>query len=71
MHDALISYRLGDIWAPKLDNKEALSLVVEEFINCIQTGRKPLTDGVGGLNVVRILEASEISIKNRGREVKL
>jgi predicted dehydrogenase len=71
LHDALISYRLGDIWAPKLDNAEALNLVAEEFVDCVRTGRKPLTDGASGLNVVKILEASEISIKNRGREVKL
>jgi predicted dehydrogenase len=71
MRDALISYRLGDIWAPKVDNTEALSLVAEEFVDCVRTGRKPLTDGASGLNVVKILEASEISIKNRGREVKL
>jgi predicted dehydrogenase len=42
-----------------------------EFVECIQNGRRPLTDGSSGLNVVRILEASEMSIKNRGREVKL
>ena len=71
VHNALISYRLGDMWAPKLDTTEALSLVAREFVDCIQTGRKPVTDGHSGLNVVRILEASEMSIKHRGREVKL
>ena len=71
VHHARIAYRLGDMWAPKLDQTEALSLVANEFINCIQTGRRPLTDGISGLNVVKILEASEMSIKRRGREVKL
>jgi predicted dehydrogenase len=71
VHQALISYRLGDMWAPKLDQTEALQLVAAEFANCIETGRRPLTDGIGGLNVVRILEAAEMSIKRRGREVKL
>jgi predicted dehydrogenase len=71
VHNTLISYRLGDMWAPRLDTAEALRLVAAEFVDCIQTGRRPLTDGVNGLNVVKILEASEMSIKHRGREVKL
>jgi predicted dehydrogenase len=71
VHDALVSYRLGDMWAPKLEATEALRLMAAEFVDCIQTGRKPLTDGASGLNIVRILEASEMSIKHRGREVKL
>jgi len=71
MRQALIAYRLGDMWAPKLDATEALGMMASEFVDCIKTGRKPLTSGVNGLNVVRILEASEMSIKRRGREVKL
>lgn len=69
--EALIDYRLGDMWAPRLDTTEALHLVAREFVDCITTKRRPVTDGVAGLNVVRILEASEMSIKRRGREVKL
>jgi predicted dehydrogenase len=71
VHDALIAYRLGDVWAPKLDQTEALRYVTSEFIDCIETGRRPVTDGLSGLSVVKILEASEMSIKRRGREVKL
>ncbi len=71
IHRALISYRLGDMWAPRLDGTEALRLVVAEFIRTASTGAHPITDGVNGLNVVRILEAAEMSIKHRGREVKL
>ena len=71
VHNARVSYRLGDMWAPRLDHTEALQLMVAEFTDCIQTGRRSITDGVSGLNVVKILEASEMSIKHRGREVKL
>ncbi len=71
VHRALISYRLGDMWAPQLDPTEALRHMTTEFIDCIITGRRPLTDGASGLNVVKILEAAEMSIKRRGREVKL
>ena len=71
VHDARVSYRLGDMWAPRLDQTEALRLMAGEFIDCIQTGRRCITDGTSGLNVVRILEASEMSIKHRGKEIKL
>jgi predicted dehydrogenase len=71
VRDVLVSYRLGDMWAPRLDTSEALKLVAKEFADCIEKGHSPLTDGVSGLNVVKILEASEMSIKHRGREVKL
>ncbi len=71
VRDALISYRLGDMWAPRLDTTEALARMAAEFIAAIKDERPPLTDGHSGLNVVRILEAAEMSIKHRGREVKL
>ena len=71
IHDALISYRLGDMWAPRLDQTEALRSMIGEFVGCIKTGRRSLTDGISGMNVVKILEASEKSIKNRGKEIRL
>lgn len=69
--DIRVSYRLGDMWAPKLDSTEALKRMASEFITCVQGGRCPITDGVSGLNVVKILEAAEMSIKHRGKEIKL
>ena len=71
VRDARIAYRLGDMWAPRLETSEALSRMAGEFVAAIKDGRAPLTDGRSGLNVVRILEAAEMSIKHRGREVKL
>lgn len=71
VHQALISYRLGDMWAPRLDQTEALRTVAGEFADCVRTGRQPTTDGRAGLQVVKILEAAQMSIKRRGREVML
>ncbi len=71
IYDTLIQYRTGDMWAPKVPMTEALSTEVSHFVECIKTGKTPLTDGVAGLNVVRILEASDKSIKMRGKEIKL
>jgi predicted dehydrogenase len=69
-YQTLVSYRTGDVWAPKLDATEALHYVVAEFLDSIRSARKPLTDGEAGLRVVRILEAAQQSIKEGG-QVKL
>ncbi len=71
IHRVLISYRTGDMYAPKLDDTEALSLVCKNFIESIEKGIKPVTDGISGLEVVRILEAAEKSIKNEGKLIKI
>ena len=65
-YQTLVSYRTGDVWAPKLDATEALRHVVAEFLDSIRSRRKPLTDGAAGLRVVRILEAAQQSIKQAG-----
>jgi len=66
-YQTLVSYRTGDVWAPKLDTTEALRHVVAEFLDSIRTARQPLTDGAAGLRVVRLLEAAQQSIKRGGQ----
>lgn len=66
-YQTLVSYRTGDVWAPKLDSTEALRHVVAEFLDSIRARRPPLTDGASGLRVVRLLEAAQRSIKNGGQ----
>lgn len=66
-----IAYRMGDIISPKVEVAEPLSLACAHFIDCVLTGRKPLTDGENGIRVVRILEAAYRSIKSGGRKVAL
>ena len=70
-YQTLVSYRTGDVWAPKLDATEALHYVVDEFLSSIRSGRKPLTDGEAGLRVVRMLEAAQQSIEDDGRFIRL
>ena len=70
-YQTLVSYRTGDVWAPKLDTTEALRYVVAEFLDSIREGRKPLTDGYAGLRVVRLLEAAQQSMKNGGQVIML
>ncbi|MBK9940411.1 MAG: Gfo/Idh/MocA family oxidoreductase [Kouleothrix sp.] len=66
-----VGYRAGDMWAPRLDNIEALQIEANHFVDCITKRRKPLTDGSVGLRVVRILEAASQSIAQRGAPVNL
>ena len=67
----LISYRVGDIWAPNVPNEEALARMAAHFLDCIRQGRTPVTDGQAGLRVVRILDAAQRSIKAQGGRVML
>jgi predicted dehydrogenase len=66
-----IGYRAGDMWAPHLPVKEALQTEVEHFIDCCRTGASPISNGITGLQVVRILEAASRSIQTQGNPVRL
>jgi predicted dehydrogenase len=66
-----IGYRAGDMWSPQLELTEALRRETLHFVDCIQNGRTPITDGSAGLRVVRILEAATLSMAARGQLVKL
>ncbi len=71
IYETLIQYRTGDMYAPKLDTTEALQEVVNEFIESIDKDRAPLTDGKTGLHVVRLLEASNLSVKQMGKIINV
>ncbi len=67
----LVDYRVGDIYVPKVNNKEALAQVASDFIGGILEKRTPRSSHHIGLDIVKMLEASEQSIKNKGAEVKI
>lgn len=69
IYDLLVSYRTGDMWAPKIDQTEALKTECKHFIECIENDLTPISDGKIGLKVVRMLEACNISLKNDGKPV--
>jgi len=71
IHHALVQYRVGDMFSPKVSRVEALALGAEELLNAINEDRQPPTSGKEGLDVIRILEASDKSIKNNGEIVEL
>lgn len=66
-----ISVRSGDIVIPRIDTSEPLKLECGHFVECIRSGQNPRTDGVGGLDVMRILSAAQTSLRNRGAVVDL
>jgi len=71
IYEALVQYRIGDMYSPKVNQTEALSLGVKEFLTAIKENRNPLTNGNNGLDVVKILEAADMSIKNKGKLIEL
>ena len=66
----LVSYRIGDMYAPALSVKEALVTELEEFARCIDQNAKPLTDGEAGLRVVGMLAAATRSMALRGQPIE-
>ena len=66
-----LTYRSGDVYSPRIDNKEPLSVMANHFIDCIKNNKKPLTDGYSGFRVVQVLESIQKSLKNDGNKVMI
>ena len=71
LYDLLVHYRSGDMWAPQIEQVEALTRELAYFVDCIAKDEAPLNDGEAGLRVVRMLEAANQSIRRRGELVYL
>jgi predicted dehydrogenase len=71
VHELLVNYRAGDMWAPQIEQLEALRVELDYFADCIMNSKTPFNDGEAGLRVVRMLEAADCSIKRRGELVRL
>ena len=70
-YNLLVAYRSGDIWTPRVEQTEALKLMVDKFIDYISNGGRIINDGIAGMRVVRLLEACNKSLKNKGEMVYL
>lgn len=71
VYQMLVGYRAGDMWAPQLDNTEALRHEARHFLDCIQQSKTPITSGQAGARVVEILEAATLSLAQRGTPIEL
>jgi len=66
-----LTLRFGDITIPSIKMKEPLRAECEHFIQSIQTGQRPRSDGYNGLRVVKVLEAAQKSLKSGGKPVTI
>jgi len=71
LYDLLVSYRSGDMWAPRVEQAEALKVELKYFVDCVRMSQTPINDGFAGLRVVQLLEAADRSLKERGKTVTL
>jgi predicted dehydrogenase len=65
----MVEYRAGDVYIPMIDSKEALFGMAADFLNSIINKTEPLSSYKSGLDVIKILEASQKSIKQNGKEI--
>ncbi|HXJ67607.1 MAG TPA: Gfo/Idh/MocA family oxidoreductase [Verrucomicrobiae bacterium] len=68
--DAL-TVRSGDILIPKISLQEPLKLECLHFVECVRERKRPLSDGIGGLRVVKVLDAAQRSLKSGGKPVAI
>jgi len=71
LYELLVNYRSGDMWAPQIEQVEALRLELNYFVECITKNEAPFNDGVAGLRVVKMLQAADESLRKRGSLVHL
>ncbi|MGB9695768.1 MAG: Gfo/Idh/MocA family protein [Ignavibacteria bacterium] len=71
IYEALVQYRMGDMYSPRINQTEALTFAVEEFISAVEENRTPLTSGYDGLEIVRLLEMADYSLKHQGKIIYL
>ncbi len=71
IYQNIIQYRIGDMYAPRIDHAEALKVLIDHLVDCISNNKNPITDGESGLRTIRILEAADKSIKKGGIKVTL
>src|SRR5271167_5323 len=71
VYQTLVSYRTGDMWAPRVEQVEALKVEAAYFVDCVMNDKTPFNDGLAGLHVVRMLEAADLSLQQKGKVVQL
>ena len=66
-----LTYRTGDIVSPAVDVAEPLQLELADFCEAIRTGVEPRSSAELGLEVVRMIEAVDLSLQRNGVRVEL
>jgi len=68
-YDLRVSYRAGDLWVPRVEQVEALTLEAQYFVDCVFNGKAPFNDGKAGMRVVQMLEAIDQSMSQKGKMI--
>lgn len=71
VYNLMASYRMGSMYAPAIPSGEALQAEVAYLVKCIEQGKTPFNDGESGARIVKILEASNKSLKHNGAAIEL
>jgi predicted dehydrogenase len=71
VYQLLVSYRSGDMWAPRVEQVEALKMEAAYFVDCVMNDKTPFNDGIAGLHVVHMLEAADQSLQQKGKIIQL
>jgi predicted dehydrogenase len=70
-YNLLVDYRSGDMWAPKIEQTEALRMIAEKFVDYVVNGGTVVNDGAAGLKVVKMLTAANESLSDKSKTVYL
>jgi predicted dehydrogenase len=66
-----LKYRAGDILLPRIDFTEPIRTQLQHYLECVRTGRRPISDAANGRDVVAALEAASASMRAQGARVEL
>jgi predicted dehydrogenase len=71
LYESLVQYRLGDMYAPRLDSTEALTTEARNIVDTLAGTDTPVCDGAAGTRIVAVLEAANYSLRLNGQPVEL
>ncbi len=71
IYEAIVGYRMGDVWSPKINHTEALYVEALHFVDCVENNTPPLTGAEMGRRVVRVMEAASLSLAQQGKLIEL
>lgn len=63
--------REGDIISPRVENREPLKEQCQHFLECVESGSRPVSDGAAGLDVIRVMLAADRSLARQGAPVEV
>lgn len=69
--DFQFAYHYGSVVSPYIEFEEPLRAECLHLVECVQERRQPLTDGTNGVEVVRVIEAAQRSLRNGGTNVPI